>query len=502
MADNLENFFKKHLSDETSGEDNWNVPSDGVWENVLPEIQKERGLFVSWKNIMLLAAGLILVALLALFLLWNRNSNDNLTVEEIENPVQLTTNQNDQQIKTTDNDNLPKPLDETSNIEENKKSKSLINSTDDSIKKETNTSISKNTKSNNIDKPVYAEVIEPSKKETTGQNDNSYKSQGTFIDEETIAFSDDKMNVSDYTINKLEKAGSDVTIDSLVSVYAHEKSDEEMDRLMPPTLTQIKDPILYNDKGKIGIGAFFTPTITSTYLKGDMINGIENTSPMYLYSSNYGLELKYHFSNKLALVFGIGKSEIKSWSKSNVDFNYNSSSEEIMPSGDKSNTSDIPMPTPFGDVSTSITYHFPGSAFLPDGEVMQSVMETHQRIQYLSIPLGVEYKLMGKNRINWIAEGGFRFNKSVIDGSNFTSRILHEGQDMEVVSEQQTGDPDFKDIYFNYYIGTGLNYRLRKNLQFNTSLRYLGNIDDVNLQNNMSTNVHEFNLKVSILYLF
>ncbi|PLX04519.1 MAG: hypothetical protein C0595_02880, partial [Marinilabiliales bacterium] len=262
MADNLENFFKKHLSDETSGEDNWNVPSDGVWENVLPEIQKERGLFVSWKNIMLLAAGLILVALLALFLLWNRNSNDNLTVEEIENPVQLTTNQNDQQIKTTDNDNLPKPLDETSNIEENKKSKSLINSTDDSIKKETNTSISKNTKSNNIDKPVYAEVIEPSKKETPGQNDNSYKSQGTFIDEETIAFSDDKMNVSDYTINKLEKAGSDVTIDSLVSVYAHEKSDEEMDRLMPPTLTQIKDPILYNDKGKIGIGAFFTPTIT------------------------------------------------------------------------------------------------------------------------------------------------------------------------------------------------------------------------------------------------
>jgi len=502
MADNLENFFKKHLSDETSGEDNWNVPSDGVWENVIPEIQKESGLFVSWKNLMLIAAGLILAAMLVLFLLWNRNTNDNLSVKENENPVQISSNQNDQQIKATEKDNLANPLNETSSIEESKKSKSLINNTEELIKEETNTSILKNTKSNNIDKLAYAEVIEPSKKETTKQNNKSINSQGTIIEEETFTFSDNNMNLSAYTINKIESVGSDVSIDSLIASYTREISDEEMRRIISSTSSKLEDPIFYNDKGKIGIGAFFTPTITSTYLKGDMINGIENTSPMYLYSSNYGLELKYHFSNKLALVFGIGKSEIKSWSKSNVDFNYNTSSEEIMPGGDKSNTSDIPMPTPFGDVSTSITYHFPGSAILPDGEVMQSVMETHQRIQYLSIPLGIEYKLLGKNRIKWIVEGGFRFNKSVIDGSEFTSRILHEGQDMEVVEEQQTGDPDFKDIYFNYYIGTGLNYRLRKNLQFNTSLRYLGNIDDVNLQNNMSTNVHEFNLKVSILYLF
>lgn len=502
MADNLENFFKKHLTDETSGEDNWNVPSDGVWENVLPEIQKESGFFVSWKNLMLIAAGLILAALLAIFLLWNRNTNDNLTVEEIENPVQISSNQNDQKIKTTDKDNYAKPLDETNNIEENNSNKIIIKNTGESTNEKNKINNTIQNKTNSDNKAAYAEVIEPSKKETTEQNKNSFKSQGTNFKEETDIFSDNIMNLSAYTINKMKKAGSDVSIDSLISFYAQEISDEEMSRVLSATIGKIEDPIYFNDKGKIGIGAFFTPTITSTYLKGDMIRGIENTSPMYLYSSNYGLELKYHFSNKLALVFGIGKSEIKSWSKSNVDFNYNTSSEEIMPSGDKSNTSDIPMPTPFGDVSTSITYHFPGSAFLPDGEVMQSVMETHQRIQYLSIPLGIEYKLMGKNRIKWIVEGGFRFNKSVIDGSEFSSRILHEGQDMEVVSEQQTGNPDFKDIYFNYYIGTGLNYRLRKNLQFNTSLRYLGNIDDVNLQNNMSTNVHEFNLKVSILYLF
>ena len=45
MADNLESYFKKHLSDDTPAKDNWNVPSDDVWEKVLPEIQRKGSLF-------------------------------------------------------------------------------------------------------------------------------------------------------------------------------------------------------------------------------------------------------------------------------------------------------------------------------------------------------------------------------------------------------------------------------------------------------------------------
>jgi hypothetical protein len=67
MADNLESYFKKNLSEETPAEDNWNVPSDAVWDNVLPEIQKRRGLFIPLRYFYLLG-GLILAALLFFFL--------------------------------------------------------------------------------------------------------------------------------------------------------------------------------------------------------------------------------------------------------------------------------------------------------------------------------------------------------------------------------------------------------------------------------------------------
>jgi len=493
MADNLENFFKKHLSDETSGEDNWNIPSDNVFDKVLPEIQKESGLFVSWKNIILIVAGLLLTTLLIIFLLWNRNTNNNFASADSQDTIQTINNLNDQNSLYDTNENNDIINNETPSEESRELSNTDILNSEESLDIQ-------RVETDNNNKVVYAGVDPKLKKNDNEQVVNYYSSEKNNL---KATVDNTKIPVEPSTeISELEKFGSNLKMDILAIENAKNISGENMMREAPETSSLIEEPPYFNDKGKIGIGAFFTPTITSTYLTGDMIEGIENTSPVFLYSSNYGLELKYHFSNKIALVFGVGKSEIKSWSRSNIYFSYNSSTEQEMPNGDKSNTSDIPMPTPFGDVATSITYHFPGSAFLPDGELMQADMETHQTIQYLSIPFGIEYKLLGKSRLKWIVEGGFRFNKSVIDGSEFTSRILHEGQEMEVVGEQQNANPDFKDIYFNYYIGTGFNYRLRKNLQFNTSFRYLGNIDDVNLQNNMSTNVHEFNLKVGISYLF
>ena len=45
MADKMESYFKQHLVDETPGEDNWNVPSDEVWNKALPLINNKRGKF-------------------------------------------------------------------------------------------------------------------------------------------------------------------------------------------------------------------------------------------------------------------------------------------------------------------------------------------------------------------------------------------------------------------------------------------------------------------------
>ncbi len=264
----------------------------------------------------------------------------------------------------------------------------------------------------------------------------------------------------------------------------------------------VKPEAQFPNKGKFGIGAYFAPTLTATYLRGDMISGLINTTPVFLYSSNYGLELKYYISNKWAIVSGVGQSDIRSWSKSSVDFSYNADTEHIMETGEKENTSAIPMPTPFGSIDTEVTYRFSADENIASGEQMQSELETHQRILYISIPIGVAYSLINYVKLDWLAEAGIGYNRSVLDGSEFTSRIIHLGDEMKVMGEEMTSHPNYRTSYFNYYVGTGINYRISDHFQFNAVARYMGNIDQVNLQDNMTTNVHVLQLKLGFNYFF
>jgi hypothetical protein len=233
-----------------------------------------------------------------------------------------------------------------------------------------------------------------------------------------------------------------------------------------------------------------------------MSSGFMETGNMYLYVSNWGFEARYYLSNKFTLVTGVEKSEIKSWSKSLIDFDYDISTEHLMGSGEKENTSPVPMPTPFGEIDTEITYRFPAEEDIPDGEPMNSVLETHQDVRYLSIPFGLEYSMLRFSHFNWFSEGGLAYNRALRDGTSFTSRILHEGHDMNVVSEIMTSHPTYTLNYLSFYIGTGVNYQFSKSIQINGSTRYFGSITKVNLQDNLSTYVHGFNFKIGIVYIF
>lgn len=521
MADNLESFFKKHLSDESHGEDDWNIPSDKVWENAIPEIQKKSGVFIPWKYILIFGF-IALLGFASLLLMWNfqhskdiineenveinnengnenivasfdtinnkdKNANNTVLSENIENITDLTIEKSETAIALNQN------------IQEDKYQKPEIKSKE--VKKDIlneKAIIQQNVVENlilleNIEKNIYSENFKF--ENVSSKNSLETKASTTFLDStdlEVVSFIT-QVIIYDSIGNKNDSS----------SFYSNKT---EVTTKLSTDVSDLNENIglqkSFNNKGRLGVGIYFSPTFTATSLKGDMISGIINTSPVFLYSGNYGIEAKYYLTNKLAIVVGVGKSEIKSWSKSSVDFNYNSSTEHLMPGGEKENTSQIPMPTPFGEVNTEVTFSFDGSEEIQNGELIQSQLETHQKILYLSIPLGVEYSIINRNKINWFAEGGIRFNRSVQDGSEFTSRIIHLNNEMKVMGENITGNPDFKDIYFNYYLGTGLSYRLSEKFQISTSGRFFGNIDKVNLQDNMTTNMQGFDLKIGINYFF
>ena len=504
MADNLESFFKKHLTDETSGGDDWNMPSDNVWENALPQIQKKSGLFIPWKYLYILGFISIVGFAIVLFF-WNFRSTIPATNNDITDLTTDISNQDQASNTIIISDSIEKDDNIQNEIAENK------NDVYESKKQ------------------IEKIIIEPDKKILTENNIETVVSEinpnNLIIKEKTEKTSSEKKTIINTKVQDelTTITQEDITIEQLLSLVDSTDNQSHLNNVIDlPETVDIEVPHHEDEfvestektkkqkkkiepvelKGKIGVGIYFSPTITSTYLRGEKINGVMNTAPVFLYSGNYGLEIKYHISNKLAIVSGIGRSEIKSWSKSSVDFNYNTSTEHTMSTGEKENTSPILMPTPFGEINTEITYRFSGSDQIPDGEIMQSELEIHQDVRYLSIPLGIEYNLLNHSRLSWFAEGGLGYNRAMKDAAKFSSRIIHTGEEMNVFGEEMTSHPTYKNYYFNYYVGTGLSYPITTLVHTNASLRYNGNISNVNLQNNMSTNVHGLNLKIGIVYFF
>ena len=504
MADNLESFFKKHLTDETSGGDDWNMPSDSVWENALPQIQKKSGVFIPWKYLYIL--GLIsIVGFTILLFLWNFRSTIPTTNNDI---TELTTdNSNQDQASNTiiisdsieKKDNVQNEIAENNNdvYESKKQIEKLLIEPDKKILAENSVkNVVPETKPNTL---IIKEKTEKTSSEKKTILNTNVLDELTTITPEDIT-SEQLISIVD-SIDNQSHANNIVDLPVIIDIGVSPQEDEFVESEENAKKQKKKtEPVEL--KGKIGVGVYFSPTLTSTYLRGETINGVMNTAPVFLYSGNYGLEIKYYLTNKLAIVSGVGRLEIKSWSKSSVDFNYNTSTEYNMPTGEKENTSPIPMPTPFGEINTEVTYRFPGSDEIPDGEILQSELEIHQDVRYLSIPLGIEYNFLNRSRLSWFAEGGLGYNRAMKDAAKFSSRIIHTGEEMNVFGEEMTSHPTYKNYYFNYYVGTGLSYPITTLVHTNASLRYNGNISNVNLQNNMSTNVHGLNLKIGIVYFF
>lgn len=506
MADNLESFFKKHLSDETPGGDDWNVPSDSVWENALPEINKKSGVFIQWKYIYIIGI-LAMIGLAIGFFVWNSQPLD---TTNYDNTLDIITENN----KNNNIQNTVIAIDSTiiENDEHQKIEQITLVNESRNINEKNSTSeqdaLQYDTPENNEQLNTFSE-----------EDVQSIKLGATIVNNNVAGLESEKNQLDDsekeITEANIEEGVTIITQDIISMSMDDNTTEDSIPLVSEGTITQQKTDVEFgdvepldlqkenfNNKGKISVGIFFAPTFTSTYLNGEKISGIVNTSPVYLYSSNFGFDVKYHLSNKLTLVSGVGNSEVKSWSKSAVDFGYDSSTEHIMETGEKENISPIPMPTPFGEVGTMVSYRFDGSENIPDGDMMLSEMETHQKILYLSIPIGVEYNIINNGRLSWFAEGGFHLNTSVLDGSEFTSRIIHYGNEMNVMTEEVTASPNYKEFYLSGYLGTGLGYRFSKSFQFNASARYFGNLTKVNLQDNMTTNVRGFTLKLGINYFF
>ncbi|NOX47790.1 MAG: hypothetical protein GXO89_12515 [Chlorobi bacterium] len=482
MSDNLESYFKKQLSDESSGKDDWNVPSDAVWEKTLPKIQKRKGIFIPWRYLYILGMALFIVSGLLLF----RTEYFKSDIKTSQGFAQNNSEDTSQNINTGQKEKVSSSLE---TIKEKKTAKMVANNK----------------------KPVEKGLFQGNKHTVKQTKTEHLRIDKTEREKPTMA---KKAKTQNEALPKTpepfrEKAnGKNIGTKEPNTVLATIETNETR-----PTKEMIADSSFslasgrpdiepVSNKGKLGFGVFFLPTYNSTYISGEMSLGKIETGNTYLFSANYGFEIKYYLTDRFAIATGIQRTQIKSWSKSIMEFAYDSSTEQDMGNGETENTSEIPLMTPFGEIGTSITYRFPSTGNLPDGELMESNFETQQEILYISIPVGIEYNIVASRKINWFAEGGLLFNQSLNNATDFSSRVIHDGNDMKVMGEEMENGPDYTNNFLSYYIGTGINYNLSSSFQIGGSARYFDNLSKLNLQENMSTHLNGFSLKIGIVYFY
>lgn len=482
MSDNLESYFKKQLSDESSENDNWNVPSDAVWEKTLPKIQKRKGIFIPSKYLYIIGAALFIILGLLMFRTEYLNNDVKTSQSITQNKSEDTTSQNNKMVqegvssKFVSNNEEKQIATETN--KESPAEKKQFQGNKNSLKQQNAKHLIIN--NTNKKKPSIARKIET-------QNEAIPKKPELFWE---------KANKKNVEIKELNSVLATIEINEIgpiKNIIVDSSSS---------SVSEHPDINHSHNKGKLGFGVFFLPTFNSTFISGDMSLGKIETGNKYLFSGNYGIEIKYYLSDRFAIATGIQRTRIKSWSKSTMKFAYNSSTEHDMGNGETENTSKIPLITPFGEIGTIITYRFPSIGNLPDGELMESDFKTLQEILYISIPLGIEYNIVAFHKINWFAEGGLLFNQSLNNTTDFSSRVTHNGNDMKVMGEKMESSPTFTNSFFSYYLGTGVNYKLPGSFQLSSSARYFDNVSKVNVQENMSTHLNGFSLKIGIIYFY
>jgi len=524
MSDNLESYFKKHLSDENPGEDAWNVPSDDVWRKVAPEIRKRPGIFVPWRYFYMIAAGLALVIAVVLFFPENRNE---FQAKKSEIPASETEST---PLKRDNPKEEISPLvqKEKEQVKANKKSLTEDNGLSQESEQVVveNSSIVEATtivaSDKNKDIPVEELKTEPTTdivaimvtdNSETPVNELDTKSSGTAvaiadINQEEIA-SDSKergetpavTSSSKSSTNALgDKYGAPIFIYSDPVYYFPEnlvyKPLKGQDNLNKQKANSIPFSV-----GKFGIGAYYAPTYSTTMVTGLTLSGGDQMGNTFLFSHNWGFDFYYYLSYRFTLVSGVGSSEIRSWSKTTNQFAYDPSTEHDMGNNQTANGTETTSPTPFGSISSDVIYSFPSDANIPDGEIMESVSETFQNIRYLSIPLGVEYNVMNREEGRWFLETGINYNISMRDKTELIPQVLHQGDEMNIMESKIIQSPDYENNYWGFYIGTGYKYPVAPRIQLLGTLRYNRSISPLKSYESATTNVQAYQLKIGVVYL-
>lgn len=529
--DNLENYFKKNLGSENPKDEGWNVPPDGLWDNVNSQLHP-KGPKNRFPWLWGFMGGAILGLIISLLYVANMQKEISFPTKELkanlESPhvTAQPTNENNSSVSLpssneniqTENSNSEDPvIPDDHGIGENIKNNNQI--IEPGISEQPLTDFNEPevlTLSGNKTEIKSGMLTASISGSINTSSQEPYNLEGGKEGQENLTNELNKDNINSpnagqadnymisYTSGSNSKSEEYNQVVELLYLQGKSVPGIIIGSEIRTNGVQLEKAVNLNTwKQKFMLGFFVAPSKTATSMNsnenGSALRGYGNYQRAY----NFGIELGYNLNSNFTLFTGLEYMRTKTWSAVTVMQLYDKSTEYLTINGSLENYIDVTIPSPLGYSVSQIKIVNP-NAIIQDEDTLYTENETTQNISKLSIPLGIQYRIPITHRTGWFAEAGLKFNIAFAYSDEYGTEMMHNGHKMQMLSKETIRSEQLNTITWDYYIGTGLDYRLTTATSVNIGIRYFKSLVPVYQVNNnlinTQTKMHGFGLKAGILF--
>jgi len=139
---------------------------------------------------------------------------------------------------------------------------------------------------------------------------------------------------------------------------------------------------------------------------------------------------------------------------------------------------------------------------IPAGEPIGLEVKTRQSQEYLSLPLGLRYRL-GTGRLGWNVKGGVFVNYLLNSGLGISEIASANPMFMQWTgSVTNSGQEGLRRVSLDYFASIGLNYAITQNWSLGLEPTVAGSLSDPQKYPEIRTSWYSVGLNAALFYTF
>jgi len=498
--DRLDDFVKKKIDLDLENQKAWNTPPDEVFFNAMEELddnnskKKNRFFIILFSSLFLLSTfSYLIIEKSRLNELSENMDQVKVELDQLNNEL-IQEKQINQQNNSVNNTNQNKEVASNNalvrgghpeNINDIQKSKNL-------------NSIASNEQTKSIQKAVN----NPIKNFTASSNSGFQKASNTSISKSTLRAK--PFTSKTYTTLEKSTLARLMLLDKLnLSPLVNEREVLTLDHL------QFIEYVLGKNDAKTSpftFGVFLNQNLTSLTMDP---NSTGSTSTLtnydrFYYGKGITSQLSYDISSHFYIALGLSYND---YSNSSVFQNqelYAKANEYSNTSGDFTYIDDMNIETPFGNYQTEMSFDVDPNQTSND-DIIERTSTISQNFKVLETALNIGYKTPLSNKFDWYVETGLNYNFLFGLENEMQTEVILNDELRCRMTDISEGMPDLNSGFFGVQVGTGIEYRLKGNVNLNfglTHLKSLNSLRQINSTTDPSLDLTQFQIKLGSQYRF